>query len=58
MLAKILPYCDEVGFFDNDNGFIEIAEYKNGELFIKTNEPSQWILELKDYLETEQQINI
>lgn len=58
MLAKILPYCDEVRFFDNDNGFIEIAEYKNGELFIKTNEPSQWILELKDYLETEQQINI
>lgn len=54
VLVKILPYCNEVKFFDNDNGFIEIAEYKNGELFIKTKEPSPWLLELRDYLESEQ----
>lgn len=31
-LAKVLPYCDEAIFFDNDNGFREVGEYRNGEL--------------------------
>ena len=34
-LSKILPYCNEVRFFDNENGFTEKAEYKNGLLIIK-----------------------
>ena len=34
-LAKILPYCNEVRFFDNENGFTEKAEYKNGSLITK-----------------------
>ena len=29
---KILPYCDEAEFYDNTNGFIKTAEYKNGEI--------------------------
>lgn len=36
-LAKILPYCNEVRFFDNENGFTEKAEYKNGMLIPKPN---------------------
>ncbi|MDE5834237.1 MAG: zeta toxin family protein, partial [Ruminococcus sp.] len=35
-LAKILPYCNEVRFFDNENGFYEIAEYRNGKLILKS----------------------
>ena len=31
-VARILPYCDTAEFYDNDNGFVEVAEYRNGEL--------------------------
>lgn len=49
-VAKVLPYCDEAHFFDNYNGFVEVAEYVNGELIVKGNKPPQWIAELRDYL--------
>jgi predicted ABC-type ATPase len=49
-VAKILPYCDEAHFFDNNNGFVEVAEYLNGELILKGNEHPQWVLELAKYL--------
>ena len=29
---KVLPYRDEAEFYDNDNGFVKVAEYCNGEL--------------------------
>ena len=41
-LAAVLPYCDEAVFFDNDNGFVEIANYRNGEITIRPNAAS-WI---------------
>jgi len=44
-LKSVLPYCDEVKFFDNDNGFIEVAEYKNGEMILKGMEHPKWILD-------------
>lgn len=49
-LAKILPYCNEVRFFDNENGFTEKAEYKNGSLITKGGYVPDWINELADYL--------
>ncbi len=49
-LAKILPYCNEVRFFDNENGFTEKAEYKNGSLITKGSYVPDWINELADYL--------
>lgn len=49
-LAKILPYCNEVRFFDNENGFTEKAEYKNGSLIIKGGKTPDWINELGEYL--------
>lgn len=49
-VEKILPYCDEAEFYDNDNGFVKVAEYRNGELrTIGKNLPA-WITELQDYL--------
>ena len=47
-LAKILPYCDEAVFFDNENGFVEVAEYKNGELVTKVNKSPKWLRTLID----------
>ena len=31
-LTMILPYCDEATFYDNDNGFVTVGKYKNGEI--------------------------
>lgn len=45
-LLKILPYCDEVNLFDNENGFIEVGEYKNGELIPKGEYKPAWMKEL------------
>ena len=50
-LAAILPYCNEVRFFDNENGFAEKAEYRNGSLLTKGNNIPKWIEELREYLE-------
>ena len=49
-VAKVLPYCDEAHFFDNYNGFAEVAEYVNGELIVKGSALPAWIKELRDYL--------
>lgn len=50
-LVNILPYCNEVKFYDNENGFVEKAEYKNGELIIKSKIIPEWIKDLKQYLD-------
>lgn len=50
-LVNILPYCNEVKFYDNENGFVEKAEYKNGELITKSKSIPEWIKDLKRYLD-------
>ena len=49
-LKRILPYCDEAIFFDNENGFVEVAEYKNGEILLKGSYKPDWIAQLKESL--------
>ena len=49
-VGKILPYCNEARFFDNNNGFAEVAEYNNGELILKGETRPAWVLELSDHL--------
>ncbi len=49
-VAKILPYCDVAEFYDNDNGFVLVAEYRNGELLLIGDHQPQWILALREYL--------
>ena len=49
-VAKVLPYCDEAHFFDNYNGFVEVAEYVNGELIAKGSTTPAWVKELQEYL--------
>ena len=48
-VVKILPYCNETHFFDNDNGFIEVGEYKNGEIICKGDYKPKWFIELKNH---------
>jgi predicted ABC-type ATPase len=45
-LVKILPYCDEVVLFDNENGFEAVGEYKNGEVICKGDYRPIWLQEL------------
>ena len=47
-VLRVLPYCDEARFFDNDNGFVEVAEYRNGELFPRVANPPRWLRELQN----------
>lgn len=49
-LAAVLPYCDEAVFLDNDNGFVEVAVYENGELLVKGDRRPKWLSELAEYL--------
>lgn len=42
-VLKVLPYCDEAKFFDNNNGFVLVAEYRNGQILpIGTYRP-EWL---------------
>lgn len=45
-VGEILPYCDEAKFFDNDNGFALVAEYKNGQLLPVGTYAPKWVQEL------------
>lgn len=49
-VAKVVPYCDEAEFYDNDNGFVKVAEYRNGEFRTIGMRSPNWILDLQNYL--------
>ena len=51
-VAKVLPYCDEAEFYDNDNGFVLVAKYRNGELRTVGSRRPQWLMELLHFLDT------
>ena len=42
-LLAVLPYCNEATFYDNDNGFVTVAKYKNGELLPLGSRRPQWL---------------
>ena len=45
-LLTVLPYCNEATFYDNDNGFVTVAKYKNGELHTVGPITPKWLKEL------------
>ncbi len=51
-VTKVLPYCDEAEFYDNDNGFVLVAEYRNGELRTVGSLVPGWLKELRAYLDS------
>ena len=46
---RVFPYCDEVIFYDNENGFVKVAEYKNSQLNFYGDYRPDW---LEDFLKT------
>ena len=51
-LAKVLDYVDEAVLYDNENGFVAIAEYKNGELIARGDYVPDWLKDLQRYLKS------
>ena len=49
-VARVLPYCDEAEFYDNNNGFVKVAEYRNGEFCRIGSNTCSWVDELGAYL--------
>lgn len=49
-VAQILPYCNEATFYDNENGFVAVASYQNGELTRIGHTSPQWLSELEVFL--------
>lgn len=49
-LINILPYCDEVHFYDNENGFVDVGEYRNGNIIFGSSYVPEWLKLLKAYL--------
>lgn len=47
-ISAVLPFCDEAVFYDNENGFKAVAEYKNNELTVIGSAAPKWINELKE----------
>ena len=52
-VAKVLPYCDEAEFYDNENGFVKVAEYKNGEVMCMGDYRPRWLVELCQYIKSQ-----
>lgn len=44
-LNKVLPLCDVVEFYDNENGFTKVAEYKNDCIKIMSKNIPVWLQE-------------
>ena len=49
-LLVVLPHCNEATFYDNDNGFVTVAKYKNGELQTVGQNSPKWLTELIEKL--------
>lgn len=47
-LDKIVPYCDKVVFYDNENGFVKVAEINNGEFRYTNGYRPSWISEYRN----------
>lgn len=45
-LKNIIEYCGKATFYDNENGFVAVAEYRNGELLLIGDYTPKWLNEL------------
>ena len=50
-VSKVLPFCDEAEFYDNDNGFVLVAEYRNGEIRTVGRRCPQWLMDLLKFMD-------
>lgn len=52
-LNAVIPYCDEVIFYDNENGFIKAAEIKNGIFRYTNGYRPQWLVEFEILIDSQ-----
>ena len=49
-LRKVVPLCDKVIFYDNENGFQKVAEINNNKFSFTNGLRPKWLLEIKESL--------
>lgn len=49
-LVRVLAYVDEATFYDNENGFAVVAEYRNGEIIARGQYVPAWLADLQKHL--------
>lgn len=49
-LSRVIPLCDEVIFYDNENGFIKVAEIKNNKFQDFNGYKPKWLVEYQNAL--------
>lgn len=47
-LSRVIPLCDEVIFYDNENGFIKVAEIKNNKFQYFNGYKPKWLVEYQN----------
>ena len=48
-LNRVLPYCDTADFYDNENGFVKVAEYRDGAITATVENNPKWLREMLNY---------
>ena len=49
-LLKVLPQCNSVELYDNDNGFIKVADYQKGHIHATEDKIPAWLDELLELM--------
>ncbi len=49
-LGKVIPFCDEIIFYDNENGFVKVAEIKNNKFQYSNGYKPDWLVKYKQNL--------
>ena len=47
-LSKVIPLCDKVVFYDNENGFVKVAEIINNKFSFTNGLQPVWLKEIKE----------
>ena len=49
-LSKVIPLCDKVVFYDNENGFVKVAEIMNNKFNYTNGLRPEWLSDIKEKL--------
>lgn len=47
-LNRVVPYCDKIVFYDNENGFVKVAEMMNGQFRFTNHYRPDWLIEYQN----------
>lgn len=50
-LMRVLPYCDDVHFYDNGNGFVEVGRIADGQMIFTGGKTPSWLVEITRYIQ-------